>query len=88
MKNLLFLRCTVLSIGLQGQSLDKTDFEKTEWFSDKELNIFLKSDTISLIKVVQLNNESIKANTLFSKYLKDGNGMKYLPFLILTILKN
>ena len=84
MKKLLFLLLITFPFIIKAQSITKSDFEKSEWFSDKDISTFIKSDTISLIKVLKYNDEEVETEKLFKKYLKD----TYEYITILSFLEN
>tara|TARA_R110002096_G_scaffold409630_1_gene609046 strand:- start:27 stop:515 length:489 start_codon:yes stop_codon:yes gene_type:complete len=84
MKKLLFLLLIIFPFIIKAQSITKSDFEKSEWFSDKDISTFLKSDTISLIKVLKYEDEEFETEKLFKKHLKD----TYEYITILSFLEN
>lgn len=84
MKKILFLLIITFPFIIKAQSITKSDFEKSKWFSDKNISTFLKSDTISLIKVLKYNDEEVETEKLFKKHLKD----TYEYITILSFIEN
>ncbi len=75
MKYYIILVCTLAFLEGNSQSMSKSDFINTKWFSNNEEGHFYKSDTIQLIQILRLDTEAEISNEIYHKikYNKNKN---------------